>query len=602
MSATRSLQRLSVFISCALISAAWLVGCDGSKSDSGSTGGSHGSAGGSAGGGSGRGAGGGPGGSTGNGAGGSASTSSGGSSGGGGSGPDPSVAAGCAAEPLRTTGKVTYFCDTGSDSSGDGSSAKPYQSFTKAAATFASLNAGDTIAFCRGGKWTNVGETFDNKKCTTSATCDIRDYGDASKPAPSFTTNSGPILNFMHNPEAGHQGYRVLNLALQGGSNANAFSFYNQTTDVDVCNVTMDGFNTAVNITSGDGDQPVYGPSKRIRFRGCTFTNASNIAFMSGGEDIVIEDSVFQDCGSQTATEHSVYFASYEYDVGKQVVVPTSQRMRMTRTHISYKNKKCMGSPLVIHGRHQDAVVENSIVEADSADDNCYGPGTGCGGYPYGCWFRNTIIRGNTFRNLGNSVTDNSLCKGCLIENNLIISPRQVEGVTLGGTDQPRGSNSSAYPSWDGYPDDPMQNVIVRNNTIVFTGSAVGTGIHEYGGTGYTFINNAIYFQTKSGGNASCFQVDDNPASVLTAEDRNVCLLPSSGSWANGSSLKTWQGKGYDAHSLQTDPMFANVGGGDYTPAAGSPLIGLSDPSNSPTVDLNGKSRGSAPDVGAFQH
>ncbi|HEY5285171.1 MAG TPA: hypothetical protein VIM14_20425, partial [Polyangia bacterium] len=158
----------------------------------------------------------------------------------------------CAAEPLRSTGQIHYVCDCqsgadskcvpGSDNNAGTSPAAPLQTFSKAADAFSKMNAGDTVALCRGGKWTGRGGSLANTKCKKDSTCDLRDYappwGNGSEALPSLwssgTGNGVTMISFTHE-SAHYEGYRVLNLDMHGSSADTALFFWNETTDVDLC-------------------------------------------------------------------------------------------------------------------------------------------------------------------------------------------------------------------------------------------------------------------------------------------------------------------------------------------------------------------------------
>ena len=400
-----------------------------------------------------------------------------------------SLAEGCASEPLRATGTIHYVCDCqtgassncvpGSDSNPGTSPSAPLQSFAKAASTFAKMPAGDTLSLCRGGRWTiTSGAGFANANCSKNSTCDLRDYrapsynGSEGLPAVWINggSNGGTILTFSHLP-AHHEGIRVLNLDLHGTNNDTAIFFWNETTDVDLCNLSMDGFNISVNMSGGD--KPEFGTPANVVLRGSRITNNSNIGYIAVCDNCAIEDSYFDNNGVVNATTHSVYFASQVWTVNGTNVVHETTGMRLSRNEIHHSTTQCQGAPVAVHGRHKDVVLEDNLVDAVSSTDACWGPGVGCGGYPYGCWFRNTIIRGNTFRNLGNVATSDNACVGCLIENNLIVMTKSGTAIQL-GAEKPRAVGDSTYTRWDGQPDDPTNNAIVRNNIIYFTPPASG--------------------------------------------------------------------------------------------------------------------------------
>ena len=530
----------------------------------------------------------------------------------------------CAAEPLRSTGQTHYVCDcqsgadskcvAGSDSNPGTSPSAPLQTLSKAADAFSKMNAGDTVALCRGGKWSGRGMTLTNAKCKKDGTCDVRDYappwGSGVEALPSLWINGGgngaTLISFTHT-SSHFEGYRLLNLDMHGSSTDTALFFWNETTDVDLCNLSMDGFNISVNMSGGD--QPTYGTPANIVLRGSRITNNTNIGYIAVCDHCSVEDSYFDNNGVRNSTTHSVYFASQAWNVSGQVVVHTSMGMRLSRNEIHHSTQQCKGAPVVVHGRHQDAVLEENVVDAASSTDGCWGPGVGCGAYPYGCWFRNTIIRGNTLKGLGNVGTDNSNCVGCLIENNLIVMNKSGNAISLGG-DKPRPAGDAGYTRWDGTPDDPTNNVTVRNNTIYFTADATsGKGIGVSSGTGFVIANNAISFAVPKVGNSGnlCYGLPANPTTALASADHNVCMIPTGAHWTEsppdyaGSSLSAWQSaSGLEEHSQMTDPMYTNAPT-DFAPASDSPLVNAGDPTNSPKVDLTGKTRDTQPDIGAFE-
>ncbi len=530
-----------------------------------------------------------------------------------------SPAEACASEPLRTTGVIHYVCDCqdgasskcvpGNDNNAGTSPGAPLRSFAKAASTFAKMPAGDTVALCRGGRWNAGGGGFANAGCTKDNTCDLRDYappwGDGSEPLPSIWVSGGSTLMTFTHISQHQEGFRVLNLDLHGTSADTAIFFWNETTDVDLCNLSMDGFNISVNMSGGD--KPEFGTPANIILRGSRITNNSNIGYIAVCDNCAIEDSYFDNNGARNATTHSVYFASQVWTVNGANVVHETTGMRLSRNEIHHSTIQCKGSPVVVHGRHKDVVLENNLVDAASSTDACWGPGVGCGGYPYGCWFRNSIIRGNTMRGLGNAGTENDNCTGCTVVNNLIILDNSGNGISIGGQ-KPRPVGDPGYTRSDGQLDDASNNNVVRNNTIYFTDTATsGKGI-SLSGTGHTVENNAIAFAvTKPGPSDNfCYGLPANPATSMAGVDYNVCKIPSGAHWtiaagAGAMSLDVWQAQGgMDKHSRAVDPMFTKAPA-DLSPLAGSPLINAGDATDSPSVDLNGKARDAQPDIGAFE-
>ncbi len=528
----------------------------------------------------------------------------------------------CASEPLRATGTVYYVCDcqpgasskcvAGSDSNAGTTPAAPFQGFAKAASTFAKMAAGDTVALCRGGRWSATGGGFANPNCRKDNTCDLRDYAapwaDDSEPLPSVWinggTSGGTLITFSHVPQ--HQeGFRVFNLDLHGTRTDTAIFFWNETTDVDLCNLSMDGFNTSVNMSGGD--KPEFGIPANIVLRRSRITNNSNLGYIAVCDNCAVEDCYFDNNGVVNATTHSVYFASTVWSTGGKNVVHETVGMRLSRNEFHHSKVQCNGAPVVVHGRHKNVILENNTMDAVSATDGCWGLGVGCGGYPYGCWFKDAIIRGNTIRGLGNTGTENNNCSNCIIENNLIILDRSGNGITLGG-ERPREAGHAQYTRSDGQLDQPTTNAVVRNNTIQFTDKAVsGRGISVSSGTGHTLENNAIHFTVGKVGPSDnlCYGLPSNPTAAVTSVDYNVCEVPPGAHWtsapdAGALSLEAWQLlSSMDKHSRMQDPMFSDLE--SCLPAAQSPLVNAGNPTHSPSVDINGRLRDSQPDIGALE-
>jgi hypothetical protein len=527
----------------------------------------------------------------------------------------------CALEPLRTSGRIHFVCDCqagadkkcvpGSDSNNGLAPSTPLRSFPKAADAFATMNAGDTVAFCRGGRWNLAGGAgWANRHCRKGNTCDVRDYrppwGTGGEAKPSIWLDGGDagstLMSFIH-PAEHFEGYRVLNLDLHGARADVAIFFFNETTDVDLCNLSTDGFGISVQIAGGDS--PSFGICSKVVLRQSHITNNANIAYLAVCDDCSVEDNVFDNNGARDVLTHTIYFASQVFRVNGRPVVHTSHGMRLSHNEIHYSSQPCLGAPVVVHGRHEDTVIENNLIEAARAGEQCWGPGVGCGGYLYGCWFRNAIIRGNVFKNLGNVASDNSNCVGCTIENNLFLMNRDGTAISLGGN-RPRPAGDPSYSQSDGQLDEPTSSAVIRNNTFYFGDTVTSAAaITAFSGTGHVIENNAIAFGTGKTSHNACYRLAGDANKLLAGADHNVCNLPAGGVWIDQPpdqelSLARWQALGFDKHSRQSDPLFSNPPA-SFLPAPGSPLIGGAERSNCPKDDLVHKPRDLQPDIGAYE-
>jgi hypothetical protein len=217
--------------------------------------------------------------------------------------------------------------------------------------------------------------------------------------------------------------------------------------------------------------------------------------------------------------------------------------------------------------------------------DNGYGSAEG---------FTNVVIRGNIVRNVGNMAIGVGACADCLIENNVVIHEQDFGITAIAAPDRDLGSG-----------DLPQDDIIVRNNSIYIGPDSGGTAISVRDmGDNHQIVGNAItYAGTSSSFN--CLRADLDPA-AYDAIDYNLCDFPnaSEAEWANGAnSLSDWQtATGFDTHSLQADPGFANPSNGDLSAASGSAqMVDNGHPTLSSPIDIDGNVRDAQPDAGAYE-
>ena len=91
----------------------------------------------------------------------------------------PPEAAVCQRQPLRESGTTYYYCDCdrgaeaacvpGDDAYPGNTADRPRRTFENATSRFNSMNAGDTVALCRGGAWSTSGNGIYNTRCTAAS-------------------------------------------------------------------------------------------------------------------------------------------------------------------------------------------------------------------------------------------------------------------------------------------------------------------------------------------------------------------------------------------------------------------------------------------------
>jgi hypothetical protein len=514
----------------------------------------------------------------------------------------------CAQMPLPTTGTIYYACDcgagadascqAGSDSNPGTSPDKPWQTYKKAQGQFASLAAGDTIAFCKGGAFTGTKSAWVNASCRASNVCTVRDYtpswAGSSTAMPKLT---GAELSFANDGGSAHEeGYQFLNLELDGAGTSTGVFIYNDIKDVLLCNLVLNGYVDAIDAESGLG--PVAagsdGLNARITVRGSQIINNSDMGWIGSCDGCSLEYNYFDHNGDNSPTQHAIYFENHS-DASGNVVKATGERAIGNEMHHSVQGSgtSCGGTIFVVHGQHDQMLIEGNLITEDqgTAQEGCWGISL-APAYTTAEGFTNVTILGNTVVNVGNAAIEVEACQNCVIEDNLVID------------DDPYGRSIFVHSmSGSGDSNDlTLDADQVLNNTVYANGSE-GQGITLGGqGSNHVLAGNAVLGTNP---NWTCFSLDLAASNYYS--DHNLCWNTGdpTGSWTSSGALASWQTKtGLDAHSLYADPMFKNAAetNYDFTALPGSPVIGAGDPTHGSTVDITGKTRPSPPDIGAYQN
>lgn len=472
----------------------------------------------------------------------------------------------CATEPMRGTGTTYYFCDCGAGADADchaGSdladgltpiTPKPGSGIQ---ARYNSMPAGDTVALCRGGSFaspygTGYGARIYNPNCTVSSTCDLRDYTPPAHPEWAADQTKRPILRssgyglfWSDEPQARpNGGYRAFNLQITGSGFG--IGWGQNVTDVDVCNVFIRDL-------SGTGVTYWQNP-QRTTVRQSQFARITGQGVLGGCTDCTLDGNYFANdsYGASNNRDHPLYITS---DSGR-----LAQRMRIV-------NNEIHGCPpgmtqgtvlLVVHGNHEDLLIENNLVVCDNptGDVNSWGIGVDDGGYGEATTFARTIVRRNWVMNnlLGIEL---SQAHDSVVESNLIVMAASSagDGIAIGNVPPGAGDASSA-------------NVTVRQNTIYYPGSGSGgRGISVIRDTGHVVVSNAIYFASPSGG--QCFNYPLSAASY--------------GLLSNNACNATWN-TSYDSNRIALTESPFEAAGSDYRPRIGSPLHDRGNPDNHAAV------------------
>ncbi len=535
-------------------------------------------------------------------------------------GPDFSVAAGarlhatpqvsadlCGLEPLGSGGTTWYLCDCNSGADGEcqvgddtatGTTPNaPLRTYAKARQLFASLAAGDTIAFCRGGAFTTATTlNWVNSRCTAAAPCTLRSYtppwASGDEAAPRLTAASDVTLfDLANGGVASHQeGYRIADLALSGaGSSSVGVFIYNDVDDVALCRLTIEGF--AIGVQIGGYNSPPAGgsdgKSARVRLTYSRLLDNSGQGWLGGCDGCTLEANYFENNGYAGAVFYHQIYASSPAGLVTGMRIAGNELYRSVQV-----DGGCAGAPLVAHGLHNGLTIEANYLHepAGTATDGCWGIAVDPA-YSSAEGFTQLVVRGNRLEQLGNVAIGLASCQQCTVENNLIISDRLL------------GTTAIAIPDRSRAADDlPLQAVTVRNNSILLSSGATAIALGGEG-SGHQLVSNAIHYSGGSG-NWACFDLD-LASSAYAVVDNNLCGS-GSGEWERGSGdLASWQGaSGLDGASQALAPQFASsLAPYDLRAAsASSPMVDAGHSSASATTAYGGGSRDAQPDIGAYEY
>ena len=509
-------------------------------------------------------------------------------------------------------GADVYFCSCSSGADADcidgddadpGTLGSPRQTFEAARTTFSTLQPGDGIRLCRGGSWAPLGATrWTNGTCEANNPCLITDYspgwGSGDEGRPQIHRNDG--MSGFDLGDAGNadheEGYLFSNLELYGGNidSGEGFRITNDADDITIDNVLIQHFRIGVHVGGSQpcsSDPECDGKSSRIILRNSDILENSSQGWLGGSSGSQILDSYFESNGTTPAFDHNIYISGSNDGLTEGIRVAGNTLYRSTLN----VDGDCSGVALVVHGLHNNMVIENNWIQEDLgfATPGCWGIAVDTG-YSIGEIFSNLIVRNNYVINVGNVGIGVTSCVDCLIENNVVIHQQDHSQRSIAAPNRQRGDN-----------DTPLDAITVRNNSIFSSSPSGGVAIQvDTEGTNHLIASNAMLLV---GTNAQLDCLRTNlPTSSYDAIDHNLCLAPNSpnAEWSDQmGDLAAWQvATGFDTNSAAVDPGFAAPALLDLSAASdSSAMVDSGHPTESSPQEIGGASRDANPDTGAHE-
>jgi len=418
-----------------------------------------------------------------------------------------------------------YVCDTGDDSS-NGSEAAPFKTFPKGIKQFNKMEAGGSLLFCRGGEFPTADKYLAvfNPKCSASALCTIADYGDESKDRPYIVPQSVEAgFLFMDGGAADQDGGYVIRNLVLNSNNTTRFGFriLNDVDDLLIDNVQLEGFEIGIYLGAAGATNPGANQiSERIVLRNSQIINNSGQGWLGGGDDVLIENNLFENNGSHAIFDHNIYLNSPIH----QLPV-TNMTIRGNTIYKSTQvDGKCMGTSLVAHGQINNLTIENNIVKEDkgAAGANCWGISVDPG-YTDQEFFNNVVIKGNTVINMGGVAIGCASCNGAVIENNNIIDEAEL---LYYGISVPVRSEDNVK----------SKNVKISNNTIIISHDGTN-GVNVSGVNVFTVKNNSISLPESS--TAACIRKIGANANIDISS--NICSQHTSITFTDTTTIDAQQ-------------------------------------------------------------
>lgn len=404
-----------------------------------------------------------------------------------------------------------YVCNNGDDNNNGHTETEPFRSYKKAMDTFNKMSAGDSINFCRGGKFEITERKWLwNYRCSKDKPCSIKSYGDESLPKPIIFSLRETGFNFQNSGTSKIDGgYIVKDLAIISNESKGAagISMFNDVNDLTIDNVHIEGFNVGVHAAGANSPESNSNRSNdRIILKNSTIVNNRLQGWLGGCSDCIIENNHFENNGFKgPVMYHNIYIDSPIKDQNFKVS-NIKVRNNMIK-HSTRVDGSCHGVSLVVHGIIENLeITDNQIIEdKGKAGTSCWGIAIDPGNQLDESFVGLKIMR-NTIRNVGGLGIGCASCKDVLIADNTIIDESDVIRNAISVPNKPEDNLKS-------------ENVTIRNNKII-NNHQLGVGILLGGQNRFSATGNDISLSSTDS-RSSCIRGLD--ANLKIDVSKNTC-------------------------------------------------------------------------------
>ena len=314
------------------------------------------------------------------------------------------------------------------------------------------LPAGSQLLFARGGAFNHRLQLV-NPNATAAAPITFADYGGG--PLPVLKTPSGIAFEFGRYGDTRFDGgYTLRNLVLDGGGTGQWATFVrDEIHDVTFENVEMRGFAIGVH-AQGSGRGVV-----NLTVRNSHIHGMAEHGILGGAVNLVLENNLIANNNpSGGGFEHGAYLSA-----GGSAPVGSGRIVGNRFVNNSAPNGVCDGGNLTMHGAWDGVLIEGNTVTQAAASGGCYGMSI-TAAYSSAEFFRNFVVRNNTFTNLGHCAVCASSAPGALIEGNRVYNTQA--GYQIG----------VLIPAITPGPEDVADSgAIIRNNVVCYMSPAAGS-------------------------------------------------------------------------------------------------------------------------------